>query len=384
MRVLVLEPFGGGSHAAWCAGWEQHSRHALTVMSLPAVHWKWRSRHAALTLADKARGAWSAGQRFDAVVCSEMLDVPAWKGLVGGPLAELPTVTYFHENQLTYPLSAGQRRDYHFGYTNILSVLASDETWFNSEFHRSEFAAAAVRWLRRMPDYRHLDAFQDALSRTRVMPPGIDPQPIAEAGRDDRGRPGREDRGADRRGPCRPMRLGWVARWEHDKRPDLLVALVRRLLCRGIPMELVLLGQRFAREPCQLERLREVAAGKIRYDAFAPSRAEYLQRLLEIDVVVSTADHEFFGIGVCEAIDAGAVPLLPNRLAYPEVLSRVAGANAQRYLYDTLDEADRRLGRWLSEPEVHLPPPLSLRPYHWPHIARQYDERLECLVGSRA
>ncbi len=42
--------------------------------------------------------------------------------------------------------------------------------------------------------------------------------------------------------------------------------------------------------------------------------------LLDADVVVSTALHEFFGIGVVEAIAAGAFPLLPRRLAYPEVL----------------------------------------------------------------
>ncbi|RMF43980.1 MAG: DUF3524 domain-containing protein, partial [Planctomycetota bacterium] len=144
---------------------------------MPAVHWKWRSRHAALTLAEMARQAWSAGQRFDAIVCSDMLDLAAWKGLVGDPLNRLPTVAYFHENQLTYPLSPGQRRDYHFGYTNILSAVAAEETWFNSDFHRREFCAAATSWLRRMPDYRHLDLLDSAMHGARVVPPGIEPCP---------------------------------------------------------------------------------------------------------------------------------------------------------------------------------------------------------------
>ena len=48
---------------------------------------------------------------------------------------------------------------------------------------------------------------------------------------------------------------------------------------------------------------------------------KYLKILSEADIIVSTAIHEFFGISVVEAIAAGAYPLLPKRLAYPEVLA---------------------------------------------------------------
>jgi hypothetical protein len=45
------------------------------------------------------------------------------------------------------------------------------------------------------------------------------------------------------------------------------------------------------------------------------------RRLLwEVDVVVSTALHEFFGIAVVEAIYCETFPILPRRLAYPELL----------------------------------------------------------------
>ena len=51
-------------------------------------------------------------------------------------------------------------------------------------------------------------------------------------------------------------------------------------------------------------------------------------------MIVSTADHEFFGISVVEAIAAGAYPLLPRRLAYPEILNASEYVRAGEFFYD--------------------------------------------------
>jgi hypothetical protein len=57
------------------------------------------------------------------------------------------------------------------------------------------------------------------------------------------------------------------------------------------------------------------------------SRDEYIRQLCQSDIAISTATHEFYGISVLEAIRAGCIPLLPNRLSYPELFP-------SEYLYE--------------------------------------------------
>ena len=58
---------------------------------------------------------------------------------------------------------------------------------------------------------------------------------------------------------------------------------------------------------------------KKRHHGYLPD-GEYKQLLLSSDVVASAADHEFFGIALVEAMAAGAVPVLPTRLSFPELI----------------------------------------------------------------
>ncbi len=319
LSVLLLEPFGDGSHAAFYRGWRGESAHAFTVLDLPAVHWKWRSRHASLTLAVRARALIEAGSHFDVVLCSDMLNLPEWRGLAGSPLCNLPSIVYFHENQFTYPLNAGVRRDYHYGFSNMLACIAADQVWFNSGFHLREFATAAECWLKRMPDFRHEDLIQQKLAAARICPPGIAPRRVA----------------GDRRHASAesPLRIGWVARWEHDKRPDRFADVVCELVARQLPFQLVLLGQHDDKQHPSLKKIQRLASGHIRHAGYVVDQEAYWKLLRDIDVVISTADHEFFGVGIVEAVAAGAVPLLPQRLSYPEVFDLAANPDRKRFFY---------------------------------------------------
>jgi len=62
------------------------------------------------------------------------------------------------------------------------------------------------------------------------------------------------------------------------------------------------------------------------------SKEEYYQLLSYSKVVVSYALQENFGYGIAEAAYLGCIPVLPNRLVYPELY-------AKEYLYETFDES---------------------------------------------
>lgn len=120
---------------------------------------------------------------------------------------------------------------------------------------------------------------------------------------------------------------------------------------------------------------------------YLPSRGAYARALSEADVVVSTAYHEFFGIGVVEAIASGAYPLLPDRLAYPEVLEQVMGPESGAHLYDgTLEVLTARLRKLATEKVsgAFHPPPGAVREactqFTWPIQVPGWDDELEQLA----
>ena len=384
-RILFLEPFGGGSHQSLYRGWRKYSRYEIDVLELPAVHWKWRSRHASLTLAQMANQKVGSGVVYDAVVASSMLNLPEWLGLADPVFRQTPCVVYFHENQLTYPLSPGQTRDYHYAYSGILSVISANQCWFTSLFHKEEFEKAAITWLRRMPDYPHLEEFEDAMQRSIVLSPGIDPPKK------------REHLLAARQPDTEPV-IGWVARWEHDKRPEIFVEVVGRLL-EEFEFKLVLLGQTFTTEPDCLTDLINRAGDRILHAGYVSSQAAYWSWLTRIDLVVSTAAHEFFGIGILEAIHAGARPLLPNRLAYPELLRRCKLSSSIRLTYDSDEQLYEYLSDYLTDCQSVLDKPklgtniesraasiefaanqLNTDQFCWDRLAESYDNQISAII----
>lgn len=305
MKILALEPYYGGSHRAFLDGWVQRSRHTWDVFTLPAHNWKWRMRHAAVTFSDMVKARRNAGAEWDAVWCSDMLDLAGFLGLAGRHLQGIPVAAYFHENQLTYPDRQQRERDYHFAFTNMTTGLAADAVWFNSGWHRDNYLGALEELLKRMTSHSPSFALAEIREKCRVQEPGIACPP--------RGKPNAAEG---------PMHLIWAARWEHDKNPEDFFEAIELVLKSGVLIQISVLGESFSKVPAVFDRARNTFDGCIRNWGFAASPEDYFRILSEGDLFISTARHEFFGIGAVEAAASGCIPLLPDRLAYPEVFRR--------------------------------------------------------------
>jgi glycosyltransferase involved in cell wall biosynthesis len=281
-------------------GWINRSQHEFTIETLPPRHFKWRIRQASIGLAQKAKRLAASGRQFDAIFTTSILDAAELRGLLPPTFRNLPLVVYFHENQLVYPSRKIDARDAHFSLINWASALAADAAWFNSDFNRGSLLSGLEHLLKKMPDENSLDTLDEIRARSRVESLGLlagTPQ-FSESG---------------------PLHIAWVGRWEHDKRPELFFQALRRLKKAGVDFRLTCLGQSFRSIPPAFRQAEIDFSEQLVHFGFVEDRKLYEQLLEPLDVVVSTADHEFFGLALLEAVGRGAIPLVPDRLVYPEI-----------------------------------------------------------------
>ena len=306
LNVALLEPYYGGSHAAFVDTLRDHSRHRITLATMPARKWKWRMRGASIWFARQAT-EWldhADGKSINVILCNDMLSVADLRALLPAFMRQVPIVCYFHENQLTYPIPEEQQRDFQYGMTNITSCLSADAVWFNSSFHRDDFLNAVAKLLAKMPDFVPNGVVEEIRKKSLVIPP-----PVSVGG---------IERKAASAGAA-PTIL-WCHRWEYDKNPEPFFEALIRLADSGRAFRLVLLGEQFRTAPPVFAESWDLLEPHIDHAGFIPDRQAYLSVLAGCDLVVSSAIQENFGIAVVEAILLGCQPLLPNRLSYPGLI----------------------------------------------------------------
>lgn len=357
-HALYLEPFHGGSHARFGEALTQAGATSLrwTLLTLPARHWKWRMRGSAAWFADQLKQ-----RSFDLVFASSYVPLAELLGLCP-QLARVPTVLYFHENQLAYPNREEAERDHHFGFTQLVSGLAATRLVFNSEFNRRSFFEAGVELLRRMPDAVRPGWVPELHDRSCVLPLPLvfDDEPVSSS--------------------SSPNELGplvlWNHRWEHDKGPDELLQICRGLSARDVQFRWALCGQSYGRVPHELTQLSELLGERLVWSGHAP-RDRYRELLRSADVVLSTARHEFFGVSVLEGVHAGARPVVPDRLVYPEIFPA-------EFRYDGPAHAVEMLTRLAQRPDLRANRRELTEGFVAQRVLPRYDELFRTLLSGPA
>jgi len=321
IRVLALEPYYGGSHRAVLDGLVECLEplgFAFDLLTLPPRKWKWRMRGSAITMAEEARAfsaAWlqahpegEAGRlrperAWDLVYASTFVNLAEFVALAGDAVAGVPRMVYFHENQLLYPNRHTAEWDFQFALTNITSALAADRCLFNTRYNLNGFLAEIPGFLREFPDHRPKGVAERIAARSEVLAPPFDPAPF--------------DAVEVSRGP-RP-RIVWPHRWEHDKDPEAFFAAVRALAAEGLGFEVAVAGQAFRETESLVGDAAAALGDRLVHLGEPGSREDYAALLASADIAVSTARNEFFGLAMIEACYAGCAPVVPDRLAYPEL-----------------------------------------------------------------
>lgn len=302
-RVLLVEPYYGGSHRAWADGWVRHSRHHIELLTLPDEFWRWRLRGGAVTLAEAFEALVARAGAPDAVVLSAMADAAVFAGIARRSLRDVPLAVYVHESQLLYPLAPKQAADSTSSLINWRSLVAADAVWFNSAFHRDELRRALPGLLRSQPTPSHEHLIEDVFARASVLWPPVEIDHLLAAPRSSNPVP----------------RVLWNQRWDHDKHPRAVFRALAHLADEGVEFTLSLAGQNLRPRDPELVWVHDRLRDRIDHTGFLDD-AGYAGLLTTSDVVVSAAAHEFFGIAFIEAMAAGAVPVVPARLSFPEII----------------------------------------------------------------
>lgn len=334
--VALLSAYRADSHGAW-ADWLRRRFTDIDWLSaeLPGRHFRWRIRGNPLAWLDALDGA-----APDAVVATSMVDLATLRGLHAG-LAAAPAMYYFHENQFAYPAGPQQASSIEPQIVQLYGALAADRVVFNSGFNRDSFLDGVRALMSRLPDPVPGDVPERLARRAQVLPVPIRPVAAPSVTRDER-------------------LILWNHRWEYDKAPERFAAAMAALADRGVEFRLALLGRRPAQNtPAALARLRDELGARIVADGQLP-RDEYEAVLARSGIALSTALHEFQGLAMLEAASAGATPLVPDALAYPEQFP-------ERYRYPAGDVAALvdTLAEWLER----SPPPA-------PDVSAWTDEAL--------
>ena len=362
-RILLLSAYDASSHRYW----RELLTHQLTefdwtVATLPDRHFYWRVRSNAMTYALLHRDTLQSD--YDLILATSMVDLCGLRGLLPS-ISHIPTVLYFHENQFAYPARKPSSNIINAQLVSIYSALCADRVLFNSHYNRQTFLAGANTLLTKMPDGVPRDAMADVDRLSEVLPVPIHAPATAVS--------------ATTRDSGKGLEIVWNHRWEYDKQPEVFFAAMHLLQQAGVHFVLHVMGQSFRESPPCFAEARESLKEHIVTWGYQP-KDRYEEILRQANVVVSSAAHDFQGLGMLEAISHGCVPVAPARVAYTEYVPE-----SLLYHCDAGDSSEAALlfEKLAALSKAERPVAPDVTKYYADNLLDQYRELLADAITAR-
>jgi len=367
LNILYLEPFYTGSHKQWIDYYKKKSRHKITILGLSGKKWKWRMHGGAITLAKKFN---KLNMQFDLIICSDMLNLPIFKSLCANKIQNTKVAMYFHENQLSYPWPPNDpdpklKRDLHYAFINYTSSLVSDYNFFNSKYHLNIYMKDLKGYLNKMPDLKNKETINTIKKKSSVLHIGCNLKGV----------------------PIKKIKYNktpiilWNHRWEYDKNPNDFFNTLFKINNKKIDFSIVILGEKGKEYPKIFDKAKEKLKDKILHFGYCKSEKEYRDWLLISDILPVTSIQDFFGVSIIEAVSSCVYPILPNRLAYPEILSIDKN---KKLFYNSKQELKNKIEYVIINIDLIRQDSLQLSKfvinrYSWGKMAPAYDKRFNLI-----
>jgi len=327
---------------------------------MPGENWRWRMLGAALHIADKIPRL----EKYDGIIVTDLFNLADFKALAGTQCP--PVLAYFHENQMTYPQPPGDKGAFQLGIINITTALVADMVVFNSKMHKDAFLNAVPEFLKRGSDCGPKGIADKIREKAEVLYPGIT-VPF--------------DRDVDAEKQTNPPLIVWNHRWGFDKNCEMFFSALDEIDNMGLDFNLALMGENFGKIPEGFKDAEKKFKERILQFGYVPLREEYERWLKRGAIVISTAIQENFGISVIEAMLMGCVPLLPDRLSYPEILPEEFH---EHFLYKNRQDLIEKLFLIISDykryEEIQSRLAKKMRFFLWENVISGYDKALERLA----
>ena len=363
-KILLLSAYDAVSHQHWRKGLvAAFPEYEWTLLTLPPRHFAWRIRSNSLSWAYSERATLEQG--FDLIIATSMTDLSALKGMVPS-IANTPSLLYFHENQFDYPASGNEHQSIEPKITSIYAALSATRIAFNSDYNRKSFLRGADELLQRMPDHVPPNLDKRLREHSQVLPVPLKDdwfEPVTTR--------------------AEKFTLLWNHRWEYDKAPERLFSALLRLRETGADFKVHVVGQQFRKSPIIFDQIRDELSGYIGEWGYIEDINRYREIISESHVVVSTSLHDFQGLSILEAVAAGCIPVVPDRLAYPEYIP-------EQFRYPSFIEAPEKESEalqlrltdiYLQFSVGNLPPAPDISALKWEKMSPSYRTMIDALLA---